>query len=38
MVWDDTLRTTLILECEIDSDGVRSVTLVPAFIKRGLTA
>jgi hypothetical protein len=34
MVWGDTLRTTLILECESDSDGVRSVTLVPVFIKR----
>lgn len=32
MVWDDTLRTTLILQCELGSDGVRAVELVPAYI------
>lgn len=32
MVWDDTLRTTLILQCELGADGVRKVDLVPAYI------
>jgi poly-gamma-glutamate synthesis protein (capsule biosynthesis protein) len=34
MVWDDTLRTTVILECEIGPEGVRKVDLVPAFINK----
>jgi poly-gamma-glutamate synthesis protein (capsule biosynthesis protein) len=32
MVWDDTLRTTLVLECELTAAGVRDVRLVPFFI------
>jgi gamma-polyglutamate biosynthesis protein CapA len=31
MVWDDTLRTSLIFECEITDNGVRNVNLVPTY-------
>lgn len=31
MVWDDTLRTSLIFECTITREGIRGVNLVPTF-------
>jgi poly-gamma-glutamate synthesis protein (capsule biosynthesis protein) len=32
MAWDETLRTSLIFECELTVDGVQSVRLVPVYI------
>ena len=32
MVWDDTLRTSMVFECELTPAGVRDVRLVPVFI------
>jgi poly-gamma-glutamate synthesis protein (capsule biosynthesis protein) len=32
MVWDDTLRNSMVFECELTSAGVRNVNLVPVFI------
>lgn len=32
MVWDDTLRTSLIFQCELSPDGLRSIELIPVFI------
>lgn len=34
MVWDDTLRTSLIFECTISGDGIQSVTLVPTYTNK----
>lgn len=31
MVWDDTLRTSLILECTLTRSGVQDISLVPTF-------
>lgn len=31
MIWDDTLRTSLIFECEISAEGIRNVNLVPTY-------
>ena len=31
MIWDDTLRTSLVFECEITGDGVHNVNLVPTY-------
>lgn len=31
MVWDDTLRTSLIFECSITSKGIQDVNLVPTY-------
>lgn len=31
MIWDDTLRTSVIFECEITGNGVRNVNLVPTY-------
>jgi poly-gamma-glutamate synthesis protein (capsule biosynthesis protein) len=31
MVWDDTLRTSLIFECTLTGDGVRDINLVPTY-------
>lgn len=31
MVWDDTLRTSLIFECSITSAGIRDINLVPTY-------
>jgi len=32
MVWDDTLRTSLIFNCTLTADGISNVELIPAFI------
>jgi poly-gamma-glutamate synthesis protein (capsule biosynthesis protein) len=32
MVWDETLRTSMIFECELSPAGVRNVRLTPVFI------
>jgi len=32
MVWDDTLRTSAVLECELTPEGVRNVALTPVWI------
>lgn len=32
MVWDDTLRTSVILECTITKQGIQDINLVPTFI------
>lgn len=34
MVWDDSLRTSLIFECTISKDGIQDVNLVPTFTNR----
>ena len=31
MVWDDTLRTSLIFECTITHDGIKDISLIPTY-------